>query len=58
VFLDTAERAIQRQLRRVEGLNGLNVQVRHTGIKARNGGKAKSEEFLVAPKSDEGGNRG
>ena len=43
MFLDAAEGVIQRQFRRIERLNGLDVQIRHTGIKPRNRGKAKRE---------------
>ena len=35
---------IQRQFRRVERLNRLDVQSRHAGIKARSSGNEKREE--------------
>jgi hypothetical protein len=44
LLLDTAEGPVQRQLRRVESLNGLDAQSRHAGIKARNRGNEKREE--------------
>jgi hypothetical protein len=44
MFLDPAERLIQRQFRRVERLNGLDAQNRHAGIKARGAGNEKREE--------------
>jgi hypothetical protein len=44
VFLDPAERLIQRQFRRIERLNRYDVQVRHAGIKPRRCGNEKREE--------------
>jgi len=46
VFLDAAEGQIQRQFRRVERLNGLDVQGRHAGIKARSSANEKRREWL------------
>jgi hypothetical protein len=51
VFLDAAEGLIQRQFRRVERLNGLDVQNRHAGIKARGAGNEKCGERFLPPRS-------
>ena len=48
VFLDAAQRPIQRQLRRVEGLNGLDVQNRQPELNRAEAGM-KSAEVGTAP---------
>jgi hypothetical protein len=50
LLLDAAEGALQRQFRRVERLNRLDVQNRHAGIKARDSGNEKRGERLLPPR--------